>query len=61
MPAGGEVIEFADKDYLNPVFETLATMIGHRHRVIFQEGIGPSKFVDLQLVLGIIRESIQSK
>lgn len=60
MPSGSEVVELADRDYLNPVFETLATLLGHRHQIIFQDGVEVSKSVDLERVLAIVRDKLDS-
>jgi hypothetical protein len=60
MPPGSDVIEFADMDYLNAVFENLAAVLGHHHHVIFQEGRAPYKSVNVELVMEIISRKIGS-
>jgi len=51
MRKGGKVVELVDLDYSNPVFEILASQLGHAHQTIFLAKSDGQSLVDIETIL----------
>jgi hypothetical protein len=60
MKPGSLVVEILDREYANPVFETLATVLRHKHETLFLSKHNGGKFVDIDSVVSAIGRDFHS-